>query len=136
MKQKLLFLLVTLLITLSASAQTEYEYVDLGLPSGTLWATCNVGASSPEEFGDFFCWGETSAKDWYEYSTYKYCMGSHLTLTKYCNNSEFGYNGFTDDKTVLDPEDDAATVNMGEDWCTPSPDQLNELKQCTRKWTE
>jgi hypothetical protein len=89
MKQKLLTLFATLLITLSANAQTQYEYVDLGLPSGTLWATCNVGANSPEEFGDFFCWGETDGKkDWYEYSTYKYCMGSHLTLTKYCNNSD------------------------------------------------
>ena len=138
--KKILLLFAAMLTFLSmqtVNAQINYEYVDLGLPSGTLWATCNVGASSPEEYGDFFCWGETDGKkDYYEYANYKYCMGSHLTLTKYCNNSEYGYNGFTDGKTVLEPEDDAATVNMGEDWCTPSIDQLDELKQCTRKWTE
>lgn len=129
--------MLTFLSVQTVNAQTEYEYVDLGLPSGTLWATCNVGANSPEEYGDFFCWGDTDGKkNFYDYSNYKYCMGSHLTLTKYCNNSEYGYNGFTDGKTVLEPEDDAATVNMGEDWCMPSPDQLKELKQCTREWTE
>ncbi|MBO4487234.1 MAG: BspA family leucine-rich repeat surface protein [Bacteroidaceae bacterium] len=137
--KKILFLfaaMLTLLSVQTVNAQTEYEYVDLGLPSGTLWATCNVGANSPEEFGDFFSWGETEPKSYYEYSTYKYCMGTHTTLTKYCTDSAYGYNGFTDDKTVLDPEDDAATVNMGDDWCTPSPDQMVELKQCTRQWTE
>ena len=139
MKKFFLFfaVMLTLLSVQTVNAQTEYKYVDLGLPSGTLWATCNVGANSPEEFGDFFCWGETDGKkSYYDYTNYKYCMGSHTTLTKYCNNSEYGYNGFTDGKTVLDPEDDAATVNMGDDWCMPSPDQIEELKQCTTKWTE
>ena len=50
----------------------NHEYVDLGLPSGTLWATCNVGANSPEEYGDYFAWGETTPKDVYDWSTYKW----------------------------------------------------------------
>ena len=86
-------------------------YVDLGLPSGTLWATCNVGASAPEEYGDYFAWGETEPKDYYDWSTYKWCNGNEETLTKYCDESSFGYNGFVDNKTELDPEDDAACVH-------------------------
>ena len=66
-----------------------HGYVDLGLPSGTLWATCNVGAYSLIDYGDYFAWGETQPKDTYNWSTYQYCMGS--TLTKYCNNSSYGY---------------------------------------------
>ena len=89
----------------------EHEWVDLGLPSGTLWATCNVGANAPEEYGDYFAWGETAPKDYYDWSTYKWCKGSYNTMTKYCTNSSYGYNGFTDGKTELDPEDDAAWFN-------------------------
>ena len=101
----------------------EHEYVDLGLPSGTLWATCNVGASSPEDYGSYFAWGETKPKYGYSWETYKY--GSNPT--KY-NNS--------DGKKVLDYSDDAAYQNWGSDWCMPTIDQLIELKdQCTWKWT-
>ncbi len=64
----------------------SHEWVDLGLPSGTLWATCNVGASSPEEYGDYFAWGETEPKTTYFWSTYKYCQGTETTMTKYCTN--------------------------------------------------
>ena len=67
-----------------------YEYVDLGLPSGLLWATCNVGADTPEDYGDYFAWGETQPKDTYNWSTYQYCNGSYNTLTKYCNDSDYG----------------------------------------------
>ena len=63
-----------------------HEYIDLGLPSGTLWATCNVGANSPEEYGDYFAWGETTPKTIYDWSTYQYGSSSS-TLTKYCNYS-------------------------------------------------
>ncbi len=114
----------------------EHEYVDLGLPSGTLWATMNVGANSPEEYGDYFAWGETTPKDVYDWSTYKWCMGSNTTMTKYCTKSNYGYNGFTDGKTELDPEDDAAYVNWGPEWRMPSLEQIQELlDNCTTQWT-
>ena len=105
----------------------EHEYVDLGLPSGTLWATCNIGANSPEEYGDYFAWGETEPKEDYSWSTYKYCNGSFNTMTKYCSLSDYGYNGFTDNLTELLPEDDAATMNWGSEWQIPSVEQRDEL---------
>jgi hypothetical protein len=115
----------------------EHEWVDLGLPSGTLWATCYVGANSPEEFGDYFAWGETEPKEVYDWASYKWCNGSASTMTKYCINSEFGYNGITDGKTELDPEDDAAYVNWGEGWRMPTKEQLQELlENCTWRWTQ
>ena len=78
-----------------------HDYVDLGLPSGTLWATCNVGADTPEGCGDYFAWGETETKAIYNWSTYKYCMGEMDELTKYCYQSSWGYNGFVDSLVVL-----------------------------------
>ena len=106
-----------------------HEYVDLGLPSGTLWATCNVGANSPEEYGDYISWGETSPKpnNGYTWDTYKYCKGSRETMTKYNPKSDYGYLGFTDDLTELQAIDDAATVNWGAEWQMPSITQWNEL---------
>lgn len=104
-----------------------HEYVDLGLPSGILWATCNVGANVPEENGDYFAWGETIPKDDCDWSDYQYCNGSYNTLTKYCNNPEYGFNGFTDDLTTLQPEDDAATVNWGAGWRIPTKEEWVEL---------
>ena len=113
-----------------------HEYVDLGLPSGRLWATCNVGATSPEGYGDFFAWGETSTKTTYNWSTYQYCNGSGTTLTKYCNNTVYGNNGYTDNLTTLEASDDAATANWGSGWRMPTYDELNELKSnCTVTWT-
>ena len=102
----------------------NHEWVDLGLPSGTLWATCNVGANAPEEYGDHFAWGETSPKEVYNWSTYQWCNGSMFTLTKYNTQSSLG---MVDNKTELDPEDDAAYVNWGPSWRTPTTDQQNEL---------
>ena len=106
-------------------------YVDLGLPSGTVWATCNVGASSPEEYGDYFAWGETTGytdgKTTFGWSTYKWCKGSETTITKYCTNSSYGNEGFTDNKTKLDLEDDAAYANLGPAWRMPSMKQFDEL---------
>ena len=111
-----------------------YEYVDLGL--SVKWATCNIGADSPEYYGDYFAWGETQPKEKYDWTTYKYCKGTYKTMTKYCNNSSYGNNGFTDNKTVLDPEDDAAHVNWGGSWRMPTYAEQNELlNNCTWIWT-
>ncbi len=109
-----------------------HEYVDLGLESGTLWATCNVGANSPEEFGDYFAWGETEPKSDYSWETYKWCMGSLDMLTKYSvrfyeDQENYGYNGFEDNIHELLPEDDAATVNWGEDWRMANIGDYEEL---------
>ncbi len=112
--------------------EENHEYVDLGLPSGTLWATCNIGASAPEEYGDYFAWGETEPKETYTWENYKWCQGSFDTMTKYCTDSGYGSNGFTDGKTELDPEDDAAYVNWGPSWRMPTHEQQRELvEQCT-----
>ena len=112
-----------------------HEYVDLGLPSGVLWATCNVGADSPEDYGDYFAWGETTPKSTYDWSTYKWCNGSYDTQTKYCTNS---YLGTVDNKTILELSDDAANANWGGDWMMPTMYELNELRDtdnCTWTWT-
>ena len=110
-----------------------HEWVDLGLPSGTLWATCNVGAETPEEYGDFFAWGETTPKKAYNWTTYTLCNGTYKTLTKYCTAS---YYGTVDDKTELDPEDDAAYVLWGESWRMPTVEQMRELiDNCNWGWS-
>ena len=111
------------------------DWVDLGLPSGLLWATRNVGATSPEEYGDYFAWGETQTKEsYYNWSTYRYCNGDYDQLTKYCNNSSYGYNGFTDGLTTLQPGDDAATANYG--GRTPIKEEWQELiDNTTSQWT-
>ena len=109
-----------------------HDWVDLGLPSGTRWATCNVGATSPEEYGNYYAWGEITTKETYSWSNYIYCNGSGNTLTKYCNDSEYGSNGFTDTLTTLQASDDVATYNWGEGWRMPTYDELNELyTNCT-----
>ena len=96
----------------------EHEYVDLGLPSGTLWATCNVGASKPEEYGDYFAWGETTTKSTYSWSTYFDTDDNVSTFKKYYNNGGL---------TELQPADDAATANWGSGWKMPSRAQIEEL---------
>ena len=114
----------------------DHGYVDLGLPSGLLWAACNVGAENSEDYGDYFAWGETTTKSTYNWSTYQYCNGSYNTLTKYCNNSSYGYNGFTDNLTTLLPEDDAATANWGNGWRMPTQTEFQELRDNTTvTWT-
>ena len=113
-----------------------HEWVDLGLPSGTKWATCNVGSTTPEGYGDYFAWGETTPKGTYYWSTYRYCNGDYNTLTKYCNNSSYGNNGFTDALTTLEASDDAATANWGSGWRMPTQTEMNELiNNCTVTWT-
>ena len=100
----------------------NHAWVDLGLPSGTLWATYNVVANSPEEYGDYFAWGETTTKSTYNWDTY-----FDSDRSKYNNN---------DGLTELLPEDDAATKNWGSPWHMPTFEQMEELySNCTRKWT-
>ena len=107
--------------------------VDLGLPSGTLWADRNIGANSPEGYGDYFAWGETIPRSEYDYGTYKYCKGSMETITKYCTKSSFGT---VDNKTVLEPADDAATANWGSNWRMPTYAEQEELCfKCKWTWT-
>ena len=107
--------------------------VDLGLPSGTKWADRNVGASSPEDYGGYYAWGETEEKAVYDWSTYKWCKGSDYTLTKYCTKSSCGT---VDNKTVLDPEDDVAHVKWGGAWKMPTLDQVKELRDnCSSELT-
>lgn len=110
-----------------------HEYVDLGLPSGLLWATCNVGANSPEDYGDYFAWGETEPKSCYDKSTYKWFNAGDGTLTKYCTSS---YEGSVDNKTILEPEDDAAYVKWGGSWRIPTYEEQIELRDETAwEWT-
>jgi hypothetical protein len=125
------------------------EAVDLGLPSGLKWASFNLGATKPEEYGDYYAWGETEpyyssqdpltwrdGKTGYDWAYYKWCNGSSNTMTKYCTNSDYGYNGFSDWKTVLDLEDDAAHVNLGGNWRMPTDAEWTELMEnCTWTWT-
>ena len=109
------------------------EAIDLGLPSGIKWASCNVGATSPEEYGGYYAWGETEEKETYSWSTYKWCNGSYSTLTKYCSSSDYGT---VDNKTVLDPEDDVAHVKWGGKWRMPTYEEIGELiDNCTTEWT-
>ena len=104
-----------------------YECVDLDLPSRTLWATCNVGAETIEGYGSYFAWGETEQKESYGWETYQHCNGKMSELTKYCMRSGFGYQGFTDNKAELEPQDDAASANWSNRWQTPLYEQMAEL---------
>ena len=111
--------------------ENGYGYVDLGLPSGTMWATMNVGANSPEGYGDYYAWGETTTKSTYEWGNYKLCNGYYIT--KYCTDS---YYGIVDNKTELGLVDDAAYVNRGGDWRMPTKEEQDELRnECAWVWT-
>ena len=104
------------------------EYVDLGLSVN--WATCNVGAENPEDFGGYYCWGETTTKSSYTNASYKW-RRDFLGVTKYVTQSFYGP---VDNKTTLDPEDDAAHVQWGGNWRTPTEREQDELRtNCT--WT-
>ena len=108
-------------------------YVDLGL--SVKWATYNVGANSPEEYGDYFAWGETEPKTTYNWGTYKYCNGTYDSMTKYCTYSE---GGIVDNKTTLELSDDAARVNWGGSWRMPPKAEQHEVintNNCTWTWT-
>ena len=108
--------------------------IDLGLPSGTKWACCNVGANSPAEGGDYFAWGEITTKSYFKASNYKwYYGGDDHNITKYNRNSDYGT---VDGRTELELEDDAAYVNLGPEWRMPTVIHLSELlNNCTKEWT-
>lgn len=107
----------------------ENVYVDLGL--SVKWATCNVGADKPEDFGDYYAWGETETKDVYDWSSYKWCNGSSDTFTKY---NPFKVQGIVDSITTLDPNDDVAHVKWGGSWRMPTASEFRELMD-NCKWT-
>ena len=131
---------ITLLINGYLTGEKEYfdggddkvhEYVDLGL--SVKWATMNIGANSPEDYGNYYAWGEITTKGCYDWSTYKWCNGSSQTLTKYCVSSSYGT---VDNNTQLDLSDDAARVNWGGTWRMPTDAELRELKtKCKWNWT-
>ena len=115
---------------INPNSEGGHEYVDLGL--SVKWATCNVGATKPEEYGDYFAWGETQPKTTYSWSTYKWCNG-YDKQTKYCTQRRYGR---VDKKTVLKKADDAAAVNWGGSWRIPTKAEQDELlNNCTWTWT-
>ncbi len=137
--KKLFYLLCSLLTVTLVSCENSkepsdpangHEYVDLGL--SVKWATCNVGANSPEESGNYFAWGETETKAEYSSATYKWSRGKYNTYTKYCI---LPTEGTVDNKITLELSDDAANANWGGNWRMPSVDELNELyNECTWEW--
>lgn len=114
----------------------ELEVVDLGLPSGTLWGKMNIGAKKVWDRGDCYAWGETLPKTDYSMETYKYCNGTDSSLTKYCNDSNCGKDGFTDALATLEPADDAANAALGADYSMPTNADWDELiANVVWKWT-
>ena len=107
----------------------QYEYVDLGLPSGLKWAKCNVGAEKETDYGYYFQWGDIEDKTNSDcrWESYKHCNGSYKKLTKYCVDNEYGPFGTVDDKTSLDIKDDAAAQIMGGVWRMPTKGDFQEL---------
>ena len=119
------------------------KMVDLGLTSGTLWMDRNVGASSPEDAGLYFAWGETigytadevGKTKQFSWDDYKYANGAYNKLTKYCNDSSYGNDGYTDDLTTLETTDDAVLQNVHK-YSMPTKEQLQELIDgTTSTWT-
>ncbi len=108
------------------------DAVDLGL--SVKWASWNMGASAPEEFGGYYAWGECEIKYDYWWDTYKYYTQSR-GITKYCTSNNMG--AVIDDKTTLEPMDDVATVKWGEDWRMPTLEECVELvNNCTWEYTD
>lgn len=119
-------------------AGTE-AFVDLGLPSGNLWAICNAGARTSRDYGNYIAWGETIGYNegytTFSWSKYKFCRGASNTLTKYCSNRSYGYNGFTDNLTQLLAEDDYASTFIGNNCSIPTKADWDELiREC--KWSK
>ena len=122
----------------------EKDFVDLGLPSRTLWATSNVGAlcgSTAESwYGDYFMWGdpESVTNKMCNWENYKWCTGDGNKLIKYCTSNKTNYwdgKGKPDNKLVLDEEDDMANANMGGNWKMPTKEELQELiNNTTNEW--
>ena len=112
-------------------------FVDFELPSGILWSTKNIGATNGDTaeswYGNYYAWGEIETKEIYDWDNYKYANGNYDKLTKYCNNSNYGNNGFTDDLTQLVPEDDVATV-INSAWRMPTKEDFEELVTLPQQW--
>ena len=120
-----------------AGAYTTMEPVDLGL--SVKWAPFNLGAVEVGGTGLPFAWGETEPSWYSDWEDYKYCMGDSHSFTKYCQDPDRGYNGYTDDLTTLEPEDDAAAAWLGGHWRMPTRDEYTELASavnCEKEWTE
>lgn len=111
-------------------SETEYNYVDLGLTSGTKWATCNVGATKPEEFGYYYAWGETDTKETYNLSTY---LDGQITSSSDYGTDKDALKGVIN---IAGTQYDAAKANWGGKWRIPTKDQFDELmSQCYWVWT-
>lgn len=141
MNNKLKFLMLAFAMTAMVSCNKDndntMEWVDLGLPSGLLWAKCNLGADAPEKYGNYYAWGETDTKERYNWSTYRYCTvtsaDSLRTLTKYNLNGNYGS---VDNLTTLQAVDDAATAALGKDARIPTTEEWKELiNNTTAEWT-
>lgn len=118
-------------LTPADGTENGYGYVDLGL--SVKWATMNVGATKPEEYGNYYAWGEIEIKDTYSWYFYKYCEGASYSLTKYNTSA---YDGTKDDKITLETMDDVASVNWGGSWRMPTEKEIAELREkCTFSWT-
>ena len=119
-------------VSFSTRKETDYgEAVDLGL--SVKWRTCNIGATSPEDYGSYYAWGETGTKYNYSWATYQWCNGSSTTLTKYNTSNSYGVQ---DNRTVLEKDDDVAFVKLGGKWRMPTDAEWTELReQCTWTWT-
>lgn len=123
--------------TTQDNAPAEAEAVDLGLPSGLLWANMNVGAKSISDLGLHFAWGETTgyASDGthsFEWANYTLCDGDYNKMNRYCVDAE---NGIVDNITTLLPSDDAATANWGGRWRMPTREEVQELiDNCDSRW--
>lgn len=122
-----------------------HSFVDLALPSKTLWATMNVGAITPEDFGDYYAWGEINQKDTFYWKNYKHCIINNSLpsnefnynlgdiITKYNNSGSYGN---VDNKTALEPSDDAAYSSWGGIWKMPTADDWQELyNNCYKDFT-
>ena len=117
------------------SSGQEYEVVDLGLPTGLLWAKCNLGATSPEQSGHFYSWGELQPKTNFNWSNYKLCNDDQFSFTKYSLIKDRGYMEFVDEKTILEKEDDAVNKLLGGNWQIPSKEDYAELLyRCDKKF--
>lgn len=104
--------------------------IDLGL--SVKWASFNVDATSPDEEGGYYAWGEIEEKRVYDWETYKWCNGSSTTITKYCTNENYGV---VDNKMTLEPDDDVAHVKWGGNWRMPTTEeQIELLKNCKWQW--
>ncbi len=117
----------------TGGSMLDNRIVDLGL--SVKWASCNVGATQPWEYGGYYAWGETEEKSNYDWDTYKYCNGTYDSMTKYCTSSYY-YYGTVDNKTTLEASDDVASVKWGGNWRMPTRAEQHELRNnCTWKWT-